>query len=148
MSVHEELLRLGEQAATLLGYFRLGSTALGWTAYEPPERGKLRKDQVPPRISVGNITIMLQQPDYRVTWYVITRDAHAPREVVCGISGRVTNDVLARVLEAWDNPELRTAYDQKAAWYDANPMYRQPVKTAMPAQRQLAPREDVPRKRV
>lgn len=148
MDVHAYLIDLGQQAAELLGYTRLGSTLeYGFTAWEPRWQKKRRNDQVTERIQAGKITIMLQQPDYRITWYLITGHHGETPEVLCGISGVVTDGILAQVMTLWDNADIRQAYDQKAAWYDANPMYRQPVKAPTVTKTHLSPRQEAPEKR-
>ncbi len=125
---------LASKAATELGYrdIRVWENAV----YRPMVSPEITKDQVKPQIQSSNRTILIQQPDYSVIFFIMTKPLVGGMDITCTIHGRVNNGVIDRLLDVWDNADLTSAYT-KAEQQD--PMYRQPVKAKTQTKSKLSP---------
>ncbi len=142
MDVAEYLLQRGSKASQEIGYTGKQLSFMPYQAVYGPTKGvKVRKDQEMPMIMVGKRTITIQQPQYVVTFYVNTEPLTGKLQVSCTIHGTIDNDILDRILQLWQDADLRNAYEEKTAWLAENTEYTRPVKDTIEGKSKLHPRQ-------
>jgi hypothetical protein len=91
-----------------------------------------------PEVTATNESVTITDRNYQVTFYCYFSRAGGLNFNGVRIKGKVDNDNVWKVLDAWENPTITERFNTKLWWLDANPGYKTPLVARTPQKRVYA----------